>query len=100
MKCSSCRKPYSAAISQPAPGGSSAPGVFFITTLLSAALTVGLFWADVAAWKWLSLGVTAFIAFQVLVAWSDCRGPAGLSPCGGERCPFCDRENTVWPWSL
>ncbi len=100
MRCSSCRKRYSAAISQPWPGGSSAPGEFFIATLFAAAVMVGLFLADVAVWKWLSLGITAFIALQVFVAWVDCRGPAGLSPYGGERCPHCKHENTVWPWSL
>ena len=30
MKCSGCKRRYSAAGSQPWPGGSSAPGVFFI----------------------------------------------------------------------
>ena len=101
MRCSSCKKPYSAAINQAFQGGSSVPGAFFIASLFSSAVTVGLFLADVGAWKWLALGITAFIAVQVFVAWVNCRGrPAALAPYSGEGCAYCDHENTVWPWSL
>ena len=100
MRCSSCKKAYSAADNQPWPGGSSAPGAFFIASLFSSAVTVGMFLVDVAIWKWFALGTTAFIALQVFVAWVNCRGPVELSRHGGGRCPNCDHENTVWPWSL
>lgn len=100
MKCKSCGKRYAANISQPAPGGSSAPGVFFILAVLLYAITGLFFVFHPGFWKWIALGVSVFVSIVVLTAWTDCRGPAGLHDSGGEECPFCGATNTVYPWSF
>lgn len=100
MKCKSCGKTYSAAISQPAPGGSSAPGVFFILAALLYGIAGFLFVFHPGFWKWIVLGVSVFVSIQVPIAWMDCRGSAGLHDHGGEKCTSCGATNTVYPWSL
>jgi len=100
MKCKSCGKRYSASIGQPAPGGSSAPGVFFILAILLYALAGFLFVFNAGFWKWIALGISVFVSLIVLIAWMDCREPGGLHEHGGEKCPFCGETNTVYPWSL
>ena len=100
MKCISCSKSYSAAISQPSPGGSTAPGVFFIVAVLLYAMTGVLFVFHLGYWKWIALGISVFVSLKVPIAWMDCRGPAGLHDHGGEKCPSCGAPNTVYPWSL
>lgn len=100
MKCKSCGNIYSAAISQPSPGGSSAPGVFFILAVLLYAIAGFLFVFYSGYWKWIVLGISAVVSLKVPFAWMDCRSPAGLRDRGGERCPSCGATNTVYPWSL
>jgi hypothetical protein len=56
MKCKSCGKTYSASIGQPSPGGSSAPGVFFILAILLYALTGFLFVFHAGFWQWIAHG--------------------------------------------
>ena len=100
MRCRHCGKRYSAADSQPAPGGSSAPGEFFFAALLIAGLG-GVFW--LAGFKLLGL-LTACVAILptllIPLAWWDCHGPVAISSHGGERCSHCGGRNKVWPWSL
>jgi hypothetical protein len=84
MKCKNCGKRYPADISQPAPGGSSAPGVFFIFAALLYGIAVYLFVSRIDYWKWIVLGVAVFVSLQVILAWKDCIGPAGLHNEGGE----------------
>lgn len=100
MKCKSCGETYSAAIGQPAPGGSSAPGVFFILAALFYGIAGVLFVFRQGYWNWIVLGISVFISIQVVIAWMDCRGPAGLSEHGGEKCPSCGAMNNVYPWSF
>jgi hypothetical protein len=100
MKCKSCGKRYSASIGQPAPGGSSAPGVFFILAILLYALAGFLFVFHAGFWKWIALGIAVFVSLKVPFAWMDCREPAGLHEDSGEQCPSCGETNTVYPWSL
>lgn len=100
MRCRHCGERYSAADAQPGPGGSSPPGAFFLLAIVFGVATVLLFWADIATWKWFALGATSLVAGVVPLAWHDCRGPAGGSTHGGERCTKCGGHNRVWPWSL
>jgi hypothetical protein len=100
MKCKSCGKRYSAADGQPAPGGSSAPGVFFILAAFLYGIAGFLFVFHPGYWKWIVLGISVFVSIKVFIAWMDCREPAGLNDHGGEKCPSCEATNTVYPWSL
>lgn len=100
MKCSTCRSRFSAAWTQPAPGGSSAPGTFLIFALgLSAVSLLTLFLGHTYA-GWVCLGLGAFVLVQVPIARSDCRDKAGLSDHGGGTCPNCGADNSVKLWSL
>jgi hypothetical protein len=49
---------------------------------------------------WVGVGISAFVAMQIPIAWSDCRSPAGLSEHGGGICPKCGAENRVRFWSF
>ena len=100
MKCKNCGNRYSAAIFQGAPGGSSAPGVFFILGVVFLAVSLLLFLWDAPYVPWLSLGVAIFILIQVPIAWGDCRGNGGYAEHGGVDCPECKTTNTIYPWSL
>lgn len=100
MKCKKCGKRYSADLFQPAPGGSSAPGIFFYLALTLFCGTVVAFLFDAGFWKWILLGFGVFVMIQVPIAWSDCRGNGGYEKHGGVDCPNCRATNTVYPWSL
>jgi hypothetical protein len=100
MKCKHCGHRYGADIAQPAPGGSSAPGGFFVAALIGAGITLILFLTGSDLGKWLALGLTLVVLCNVFVAWKACQGPAGGSSTGGETCPECRGLNRVWPWSF
>jgi len=100
MKCAQCRTRYSAADAQPAPGGSSAPGVLLVLAVVFICSTAIAFVLDVAYVKWVGFGISVFVAMQVPIAWADCRSSAGLAERGGETCPKCGSENPVRLWSL
>lgn len=100
MRCQSCGKRYSAATGQPAPSGSSAPGVFFVLATFLYVTAGFLFVFYPGYLSWIVLGISVFVSIQVFIAWMDCRGPAGLHSHGGEKCPSCGRTNTVYPWSF
>ena len=100
MKCVHCGSRYSAAWAQPAPGGSSAPGVFLIIGLVvigAAALALSLGHAYVG---WTCLVIGTFVLLRVPFAWAACRNKAGLAPHGGGTCPRCYADNGVKIWSL
>jgi hypothetical protein len=100
VKCSSCRSRYSAAWRQPAPGGSSAPGIFLMIALglVAIALLTIVFGHVYIGFG--CLAISAFVFIQVPIAWSDCRGKVGLSPNGGGNCPNCGADNRVRLWSM
>lgn len=100
MKCKKCGKRYSADLYQPAPGGSSSPGVFLILAVLLLAGSATLFIFNISVFKWILLGLGIFVMIQVPIAWSDCRGNGGYATHGGVDCPACNETNTVYPWSL
>ena len=100
MKCSACRARFSAAWAQPAPGGSSAPGVFLMIALTLVAMSLVTFYLGHIYIGWICLVLGGFVLVQVPIAWSDCRGRAGLSPHGGGTCPNCGAENPVRLWSF
>ncbi len=100
MKCAQCRTRYSASRAQPAPGGSSAPGVLLGFAVVFICSTVIAFVLDVAYVKWVGFGISAFVAMQVPMAWAACRSKAGLAEQGGGTCPICGTENPVRLWSL
>lgn len=100
MKCKQCGKKYSADLFQPAPGGSSAPGVFFILALVLFSATLILFLFELKIWMWIALGTAVFVSLQIMVAWSDCRNDGGYAKHGGVTCPECKTVNTVYPWSF
>ena len=49
---------------------------------------------------WALLVLTAVVAIRIPLAWSDCRGNAGLSDHAGGTCPSCGAQNPVKPWSF
>ena len=100
MKCAQCRTRYSAADAQPAPGGSSAPGVLLGLAMVFICSTVVAFVLDVPYVKWVGFGISAFVAIQVPIAWAACRSKAGLAEQGGGTCAKCGAENSVRLWSL
>ena len=100
MKCAQCRARFCAADAQPAPGGSSAPGVLLSFAVVLICATAIAFVLDVAYVKWVGLGISAFAAVQVPIAWADCRSRAGLAKQGGGTCPKCGTKNPVRLWSL
>jgi hypothetical protein len=100
MKCARCRTRYSASDRQPAPGGSSAPGVLLGFAVVLICLTAIAFVLEVAYVKWVGFGISAFVAIQVPMAWAACRSRAGLAEQGGGVCPKCGIENPVRLWSL
>jgi hypothetical protein len=100
MRCSNCQSRFSAAWTQPAPGGSSAPGIFLVTTFALIGTSVLAFVFGHTYVGWICFGFGAFVLVQVPIAWSDCRGKAGLSPHGGGTCPNCGADNRVKLWSL
>ena len=67
MKCAQCRTRFSATDAQPAPGGSSAPGVLLGFTVVLTCSTAVAFVLDVAYVKWVG-SVLAFL--------SRCRFPS------------------------
>ena len=100
MKCAGCGAKFGAADGQPAPGGSSAPGVYVLVGVPLAVATAVTFWLDVPYVPWVGLAITVFVAMQIPIAWSDCRGTAGGAGEGGGTCPKCGAANRVRWWSL
>lgn len=100
MKCAQCYTRYSAAWAQPAPGGSSAPGVLLGLAVVFLCATAVAFVLDIAYVRWVGLGISAFVAMQIPIAWGDCRSRGGLVEHGGGTCPECGTENPVRLWSL
>jgi hypothetical protein len=83
MKCKSCGKTYSAVTGQPSPGGSSAPGVFFILAILLYALTGFLFVFNAGFWKWIALGISVFVSLKCPShVWIDAGLPVWMSTVG------------------
>lgn len=75
------------------PGGFEPPGVWVIAGGVAVAVAGVFFWLEVWVWRWVAVGVAAFILAQTPIAWLDCRR-------GGSTCPDCGGVNTVRPWSL
>jgi hypothetical protein len=101
MRCRHCKRWYSAADGQPAPGGSSAPGVFFVLGAAGWLVALALYVSRASALA--ALIAAAFAGWMCLltaIAYHDCRTPAGVQRHGGERCAHCGRPNRMWPWSL
>ena len=92
MRCTQCQHRFSAAATQPAPGGSSAPGIFLIASIVFIAVSVSALLLGYPYIGWPCLAIAAFVLLQVPVALSDCRR-------GGE-CPQCGADNCVRFWSL
>ena len=101
MKCPQCAHRFAANIHSPAPGGFSAPGVFFIFNLLVAG---PLIWAVVnEVWWWAAgLGFIQLIGLGAnLTSWVD--ADEHQTPDGGALglpCPSCGHISRVRPWSL
>ena len=100
MKCAQCGTRYRADYAQPAPGGSSAPGILLGFTVVLVSLTVLAFVLNGGHWKWVGLGISVLVALQVPFARAACRAKAGLAKHGGGTCPECGVENPVRLWSL
>lgn len=100
MKCKQCHTRFSAASGQPAPGGSSAPGVFLLFALVLLGASVIAFVLVHSYVGFVLLAIGAFVLAQVPIAWSDCRRRAGLAADGGGTCPHCGTDNRVRFWSL
>ena len=100
MKCAQCRTRYSAADAQPAPGGSSAPGVLLGLAVVFICSTAIAFVLHALYVKWVGVGLSVFVAMQIPMAWAACRSKAGLAKQGGGACPKCRTENPVRLWSL
>lgn len=100
MKCAQCRARFSAAWAQPAPGGSSAPGLYLATGSALLALSLAMHTLDVAWLGWALLAAAVLVLARTPIAWLDCRRPSGGTPHGGGTCPHCGTENVVRPWSL
>jgi len=100
MKCAQCSSRFSAAWAQPAPGGSIAPGALLGLAVVFFCVTAAAFVLDIAYLKWIGLGISAFVAMRIPIAWADCRSRAGLSEHGGGTYPKCGAENPVRLWSL
>lgn len=92
MRCSSCSHHYSAAHWEPSPGGSSAPGVL-LRVAMPFVIAAGIGFArGSTGLAWGAAAIAGFVLLQVGVAWGDCRH-------SGARCPNCDGETPVRPWS-
>ena len=100
MKCCSFRSTFSAAWTQPAPGDSSAPGLFLVIAGVFVAVSLLNFFLGHAYVAWTCLGIGVLVLVKVPIAWSDRRGKAGLSPHGGGTCPNCGAANRIRLWSL
>jgi hypothetical protein len=100
MRCSHCRSRFSAAWTQPAPGGSSAPGLFLMFAVALVGASLVAFFLGHSYIGWVCFAIGAFVLVQVPIARSDCRGKAGLAPHGGGTCPYCGADNRVKLWSL
>lgn len=103
MKCSKCGARFAADINQPAPGGSSSPGVFFIVSLLFTVLLAVFVLLDLnLLWIIICCVVLLFSLVANLNAYTDCGselGPDGET-IKGVSCPACGELNDVKPWSL
>lgn len=103
MKCSKCGAKFAADINQPAPGGSSSPGIFFILSLIFAVLLAILVLLDLnLVWIVICCLALVFSFVANLNAYSDCSselGPDGET-IKGVSCPACGAKNDVKPWSL
>ena len=100
MRCTTCHHRYSASWAQPAPGGTSAPGVYLIATLTLLAVSIALLFLDYAYAGWTLFTLAWLVGFRIPIALADCRGRAGGSEKSGETCPQCGRRNPIRPWSL
>ncbi len=77
---------------QPAPGGSNAPGYFFVPLVILIPVTAWLFTTEYFKSKWICLVACVFLVPALMTAWFDCQG--------GGTCPQCGKENTVYWWSF
>lgn len=100
MRCCHCRGRFSAAWAQPAPGGSSAPGIFLVIALAFVGASALMLLLGHPYVGWACLAVGAFVLVQVPIAWYDCRGKGGLASHGGGTCPHCGADNRVKIWSF
>ncbi len=95
MRCGECKSSFSAADYQPAPGGSSAPGVFLICSIAClGACIAGVLFGFGRLLFWFSLGVAVFAAIQIPVDYFDCRSDGGYANHNGITCPSCEHVNT------
>ncbi len=100
MKCSHCHARFSADWAQPAPGGSSAPGVFLLLALALCGASALTLYLDLRTVGWICFVFALFVTIQIPIAWSDCRSKSGLSAHGGGTCPTCGADNPVRLWSF
>jgi Na+-translocating ferredoxin:NAD+ oxidoreductase RnfA subunit len=92
MKCHKCGQKFPAnlAVSK-SPGGQEAPGIFLVITFVLALAGTILLALKVQVWPLVVFGVAAFVAFQVAMAFFDCRN---------SKCPKCDAPASIRPWSF
>jgi len=69
MRCSSCRSKFSAAWTQPAPGGSSPPGIFLIAgiALLGTSVLTLVLGHNYVGWACFAIG--ALVLVKASLAW-------------------------------
>jgi len=102
MNCKHCGYRYPANRLASWPGGFDPPGYFFYLAAFSVLGTVVLFVFGVPLWRWVALGITVILAYQVFMAWGSCRSSGNFGNEGehGGICPKCKGENKVRPWSF
>jgi hypothetical protein len=99
MKCSKCGERFRADSGQPAPGGSSSPGEFFLLMIAGVVAFPILDAVDFQLLAFISLIAAAFSFFAIWPAWFDCKS-TGVDGKPGGICPSCGQQNRVWPWSI
>jgi len=100
MRCSNCRQKYRASWAQPAPGGTGAPGVYFLATLVLLAASIATLLLELHYAGWTLLVLAWLVAFRIPIAWSECRRKFAPSDRAGETCPKCGAHNPIRPWSF
>ncbi len=100
VRCIRCHTRFSANWAQPAPGGSSAPGIFFLSSMAAFLASVITWLFDIPHLWWVLLLLGAVFVLRTFISWADCRRRAGLSGDTGETCPHCGAQNRVKPWSF